>query len=78
MTQIDAGQALSPSDEAAMVENLRASLRGTVIDRGDPGYDEARRVWNGLIDRHPVAVARCRDVADVVEAVRVARRYGPP
>ena len=78
MTQIDAGQPLSASDEAAMVENLRASLRGTVIDRGDPGYDEARRVWNGLIDRHPAAVARCRDVADVVEAVRVARRYGPP
>ena len=61
-----------------MVENLRASLRGAVIDRRDPGYDEARRVWNGLIDRHPVVVARCRDVADVVEAVRVARRYRPP
>lgn len=40
---------------------------------GDSGYDEARRVWNGMIDRRPAMVARCRTAADVVSAVRLAR-----
>ncbi len=40
---------------------------------GDPGYEEARRVWNGAIDRRPALIARCRDAADVVAAVRFAR-----
>ena len=57
----------------ALVEQLRASLRGEVIDPAHPAYDDARRVWNGLIDRHPVAIARCADAKDVVHAVRVAR-----
>jgi len=59
------------------VADLRASLRGEVIGRDDAGYDHARRVWNGLIDRHPAVIARCRDVADVVETIRVARRFRP-
>ena len=52
-------------------------MRGEVIDRDHADYDEARRVWNGLIDRHPAVIARCADVADVVEAVRVARDHRP-
>lgn len=60
-----------------MVEELRRSLRGEVIGRDHVDYDSARRVWNGLIDRHPAVIARCADVADVVEAVRVARRFRP-
>jgi hypothetical protein len=52
-------------------------VRGAVLDRGHPGYDEARRVWNGLIDRRPAVIARCGDTADVVEAVRVARAHRP-
>ena len=47
------------------------------MDRGHPDYDVARRVWNGLIDRYPAVIARCADVADVVEAVRVARAHRP-
>jgi FAD/FMN-containing dehydrogenase len=61
----------------ALVEGLRASLRGEVIDPAHPAYDRARRVWNGLIDRHPGAVARCAEVEDVVQAVRVAREQWP-
>jgi hypothetical protein len=61
-----------------MVGDLRSALRGDVIGRAGAGYDDARRVWNGLVDRHPAVVARCADVADVVEAVRVARRHRPP
>jgi FAD binding domain len=63
--------------ERAVVDALRESVRGTVIDRGDPRYDDARRVWNGLIDRRPAVIARCGDTADVVEAVRVARAHRP-
>ncbi|AKN75666.1 FAD-linked oxidase [Streptomyces sp. PBH53] len=60
-----------------MAERLRSSLRGEVIDRGHPGYDEARAVWNGLIDRRPAVIARCAGTADVVEAVTVAREHRP-
>lgn len=64
-------------DEAVLADALRGALRGEVIDRADPGYDEARRVWNGLVDRHPAVIARCADVADVAEAVRVAGEHVP-
>jgi FAD/FMN-containing dehydrogenase len=64
-------------NETAMIEALRASMRGEVIDREHPAYEQARRVWNGLIDRRPAAIARCADTADAVEVVRVARAYHP-
>ncbi len=52
---------------------LKTLLRGEVIEAGDPGYDEARKVHNGMIDRHPRLIARCADVADVIAAVRYAQ-----
>lgn len=64
--------------DRTLVADLRAGLTGEVIDRADHRYDEARRVWNGLIDRHPLVVARCRDVTDVVTAIAAARRHRPP
>lgn len=63
--------------ERALVERLRSSLRGEVIDRSHPGYDEARAVWNGLIERRPSVIARCAGTADVVEAVAAAREHRP-
>ncbi|MGW0188649.1 FAD-binding oxidoreductase [Streptomyces sp. NPDC003362] len=71
------GGRMSDTAEQAMADDLRASLQGEVIDRGDPRYDEARAVWNGLIDRRPALIARCSGTADVVEAVRVAREHRP-
>jgi FAD/FMN-containing dehydrogenase len=68
---------MAPESERVLVDALRGCLRGAVVGRGDPAYDEARRVWNGLVDRHPAVIARCTDVADVVEAVRVAREHNP-
>ncbi|MET0693351.1 MAG: FAD-dependent oxidoreductase, partial [Propionibacteriaceae bacterium] len=45
-----------------------------VLRAEDPGYDEARRVWNAMIDRRPALIARCHETADVVAAVNLARR----
>src|SRR5688572_7610131 len=45
----------------------------TLLHPGDAGYDEARTVWNAMIDRHPAAIARCRSTAEVAAAVRYAR-----
>ena len=56
---------------------LAAAVRGDLIVPGDPGYDEARAVYNGMIDKHPAAIARCRDTADVIACVRFARRTAP-
>lgn len=56
-------------------EELRAQLGGQLITPDDPGYDDARRVWNGMIDRQPALIVRCRGVADVVASVRFAREH---
>lgn len=53
--------------------SLRARFRGALLRRGEEGYDEARRVWNGAINRNPALIARCAGSDDVVEAVRFAR-----
>ena len=48
-------------------------FRGQLITAKDPGYDAARAVWNGAIDRYPRLIARCTGIADVTAAVRFAR-----
>jgi FAD/FMN-containing dehydrogenase len=55
---------------------LKAKLRGELIQPGDGGYDETRKVYNAMIDRRPGAIARCADVADVMVAVNFARENG--
>ncbi|RWM03746.1 MAG: FAD-binding oxidoreductase [Mesorhizobium sp.] len=57
------------TDEA----HARLSLRGEVILRDDAGYDDARKVYNGMIDKRPLLIARCADVADVIAAVKFGR-----
>jgi FAD/FMN-containing dehydrogenase len=59
--------------EDAEVAAFAAELRGPLLRQGDAGYDAARRVWNGMIDRRPALIARCAGVADVMAAVRFAR-----
>jgi hypothetical protein len=60
------------------IRELGASLRGQLVRPSDPGYDAARRVWNGMIDRRPAAIARCAGVADVINAVKFSRRFDEP
>jgi hypothetical protein len=55
------------------IKKLQSSLRGKLIKAGDPEYDTARKVYNGMIDKHPDAIAYCMDVADVVTCVNFAR-----
>jgi FAD/FMN-containing dehydrogenase len=58
------------------VQELRATLRGELITPADPGYEAARRVYNGMIDRRPALIARCRDAADVMAGIGFAREHG--
>ena len=62
--------------EEAAVHDFAANLRGSLLHPGDSGYDEARKVWNGMIDRRPALIARCAGPADVIAAVRFARSRG--
>lgn len=56
------------------VERFGATLRGELLTAESPGYDAARTIWNAMIDARPALIARCRSTADVVRAVRFARR----
>ena len=55
------------------VNGFRKTLRGALIQPHDEGYDGARAVWNGTIDRHPAVIAECAGTADVIAAVNLAR-----
>jgi FAD/FMN-containing dehydrogenase len=57
------------------IDAFSARLRGELLRSGDPGYDEARAIWNAMIDRRPGLILRCADEADVVEAVRFAAAH---
>jgi FAD/FMN-containing dehydrogenase len=64
------------ADISSAVSELTPSFAGTLLLPDAPGYDDARRVHNGFVDRRPALVARCRGVADVADAVRLARAQG--
>jgi FAD/FMN-containing dehydrogenase len=61
-----------------VVKALRAAMRGSVLRPADDGYDAARRVFNGMIDRRPALIARCAGAADIVAGVRFAREHDLP
>jgi FAD/FMN-containing dehydrogenase len=65
---------LSADDVAGFIDRIR----GSVLQPADPGYDEARKVRNGLIDRHPALIVQCAGTADVVAAVEFARERHLP
>ena len=55
--------------------SLRSNMRGEVIEASDAGYNEARKIYNRIIDRRPRMIARCADVADVIAAVNFGREH---
>ena len=59
-----------------MTSAFADGFRGDLVSPGDPGYDDARQLFNGMIDKHPAVIARCADVADVISAVDYARANG--
>jgi FAD/FMN-containing dehydrogenase len=62
--------------DSTTIQDLRSRVRGRVLEVGDPGYEDARRIQNGLIDRHPMLIVQCSGTADVVQAVNFARDRG--
>ncbi|MDJ0896500.1 MAG: FAD-binding oxidoreductase [Alphaproteobacteria bacterium] len=59
--------------EKAAVKEFAEALKGDLLVRGDPGYNDARKIWNGIYDRQPALIARCADIDDVSKAVDFAR-----
>jgi len=66
----------TPTDER--LDRFEAAFHGDVIRPDDDAYDDARTVWNGMIDRRPAVIARCTGVADVIDAVGLARETAWP
>jgi FAD/FMN-containing dehydrogenase len=65
--------ASAPTLDETAIQGLAATMRGNLIQRGDPSYDEARKIYNAMIDKHPALIAQCSNVADVIAAVNFAR-----
>src|SRR4051794_41809682 len=65
-----------PTILSPRLDELSAAFAGDLLEPGDPGYDEARCVWNGMFDRRPALIARCAGADDVVAAVDFARSLG--
>jgi FAD/FMN-containing dehydrogenase len=64
-----------PALSEETVATFKATLRGAMLRAGDTGYDEARTLWNAMIDKHPALIVRCAGVADVISAVNFARTH---
>ena len=77
MVTVSSPSLFHPIDEVA-VRALRARLQGRLLAHRDPGYDDARRVFNAMIDRHPALIARVRSAEDVQRAVLFAREHDLP
>lgn len=60
---------------AGTVDAFKASLGGTLLGPSDAGYEDARKIWNGMIDKRPALIARCTGVADVRQAIQFARTH---
>lgn len=67
-----------PTLDPAQVRTIVAQIHGQVILPGDPAYEDARKVWNGIIDKHPAVIIRPVDASDVIAAVSFARRTRLP
>ena len=60
------------------IDELATSVHGQILTAGQPGYEEARALWNGMIDKRPGAIVQCSGVADVIATVNFAREQNLP
>src|SRR6185437_6349917 len=67
---------LSGSSVEKAASEIAGTFSGLLLQPGDAGYDAARRVHNGMVDKRPALIAQCRGVADVVDAIRLSRSLG--
>lgn len=74
-TNVAPTQSDAPYLDELVIGDFAARLRGELLRKGDAGYDEHRKVWNGMIDRYPLLIARCTCVEDVVASVNFARKH---
>ncbi len=65
----------APASFLSAVANVANTFSGQLLTQDDEGYDEARRVHNGLVDKRPHLIARCSGVADIVDALDLAREH---
>jgi FAD/FMN-containing dehydrogenase len=70
--------AIHPTTRIHLAAALAERVAGEVITPEHPEYDSARRVWNGMIDKRPAAIARCIDADDIAAALRFATEHGLP
>ncbi|MBL0744005.1 FAD-binding oxidoreductase [Chryseolinea lacunae] len=63
----------TPTLNEQALSSFRAQLRGNIITRNDPTYNNDRKVYNGMIDKRPLLIVKCRDTADVMATVNFAR-----
>ncbi len=75
--QLSAQKARTAVSKEAVAE-LRAAIHGQVLVPAGDGYEQARRIWNGMIDKRPALIVRCEGTADVIAAVDFAREHGVP
>lgn len=64
--------------QSGVVEEFKSKVRGEVLLPADSGYDDARSIWNAMIDRWPAMIVRCAGVADIMRSVALARDLGLP
>ena len=69
---------MATSPPATAIASLDRLLRGPLIGRADARFDDARRIWNGRIDRRPMLIAQCADVADIIVCVHFAHDHALP
>jgi FAD/FMN-containing dehydrogenase len=71
-----ATEPVSKANYEEALKALKSNLRGEVLLPGDNGYEQARKIWNGMIDRHPAIIVRCFGTSDIMKAVKFARDQG--
>ncbi|HET9277621.1 MAG TPA: hypothetical protein VFN95_05530, partial [Flavitalea sp.] len=67
------GKAITLAGE--VIDGFRSSLTGNLLRAADRGYDEARAIWNAMIDRRPALIVQCMGTADVVSCLKFAREH---